>query len=83
MTHCAENFGFWTLMVEIPTYFDAVLEFKIEENGLLSALPYLTMAGLSFVFGWIADYAFKKNWLSVVASRKLFNTIGKTRCSEI
>ncbi|KAK6638164.1 hypothetical protein RUM44_008592 [Polyplax serrata] len=76
VTHCAENFGFWTLMAEIPTYFDAVLKFKIEDNGILSALPYLTMAGLSFVFGWMADFAFEKNWLTVVASRKIFNTLG-------
>ncbi|KAK6638161.1 hypothetical protein RUM44_008589 [Polyplax serrata] len=76
VTHCAENFGFWTLIAEIPTYFDAVLKFKIEDNGILSALPYLTMAGLSFVFGWMADFAFEKNWLTVVASRKIFNTLG-------
>lgn len=63
-------------MAEIPTYFDCVFEFKIENNGILSSLPYLSMAGLSFVFGWIADWAFKKKWLTIQTSRKFFNTIG-------
>lgn len=64
-------------MAEIPTYFDAVLEFQIQANGVLSSLPYGLMAILSVVFGWMADYTFEKKWFTVVASRKFFNTVGK------
>ncbi|KAK6638160.1 hypothetical protein RUM44_008588 [Polyplax serrata] len=72
----AQNFGFWTLLGEIPTYFDAVMGFNMQNNGLLSTLPYLTMAGLCFTFGRMADLFFEKNLMSVVTSRKLFNTLG-------
>lgn len=76
MTHCAQNWGFWILMTEMPTYMNDVLGFDIKDNGLLSALPYLTMAVLSFFFGWLSDLIVGKNLISLVWARKLFNTIG-------
>jgi hypothetical protein len=51
------------------------------QNGLLSALPYLVMWLLSFVFGWASDFMNKRHLISLGTSRKLFNSIGTFNCS--
>ncbi|XP_055676467.1 putative inorganic phosphate cotransporter [Lutzomyia longipalpis] len=76
VAHSAQNWGFWTLLTEIPTYMKNVLEMDIKKNALLSALPYLVMWLGSFVFSPISDYLINKGYLSVGNTRKLFNSIG-------
>ncbi|CAG9786477.1 unnamed protein product [Diatraea saccharalis] len=76
LVHCGENWGFWTLLTEIPSYMEVVLGVDIKSNGVLSALPYLLMFILSFVFAIILDYCLKKQWISLSASRKISNSIG-------
>lgn len=49
------------------------------QNGMMSALPYLAIYVLSFPFGYLADLSLKKKWLSITASRKLSNSIGKLK----
>lgn len=46
------------------------------QNALLSALPYLAMLIMCFVFSWIADKLIKKDIVPLKHSRKLFNSIG-------
>ncbi|CAB3261000.1 unnamed protein product [Arctia plantaginis] len=77
ITHCGHNWGFWTLMTEMPSYMKQILEVDIKANGAMSALPYLAMYLLGFPFGFISDYAIKKKWVSISASRKISNTIGE------
>lgn len=43
----------------------------------MSALPYITVYILSFPFGYFSDYFINKEILSVTATRKLSNSIGK------
>ncbi|XP_032517569.2 putative inorganic phosphate cotransporter [Danaus plexippus] len=76
IAHCGQNWGFWTLMTEIPSYMKQVLGVDIKANGVMSALPYLAMYLLSFPLGFLSDYILKKKWLSVTASRKLSNSLG-------
>ncbi|KAL4708199.1 hypothetical protein ACJJTC_005341 [Scirpophaga incertulas] len=73
--HCGQSLGFWTLLTELPSYMSNVLDVNIKHNGLLSALPYIAMYILSFVFSWLADFLVNKNVLSLVSSRKIFNTV--------
>ncbi|KAL0272549.1 UNVERIFIED_CONTAM: hypothetical protein PYX00_005477 [Menopon gallinae] len=75
IAHCAQNWGFWILLTGIPTYMSKVLGQNIQANGLLSSLPYLAMAILSYVFGWIQDFTIKKKMTSLATSRKIFNSI--------
>ncbi|XP_059045667.1 putative inorganic phosphate cotransporter [Achroia grisella] len=77
IVHCGQNWGFWTLMTEIPSYMNQVLGVNMKSNGLMSALPYLSMFLLSFPFGFISNYVISKNWLSVTATRKISNSIGR------
>ncbi|CAB3221235.1 unnamed protein product [Arctia plantaginis] len=74
--HCAQNWGYWTLMTETPSYMNQMLNVNIKANGIMSALPYLTVYILSFPFGYFADYIINKKILSVTATRKLSNSIG-------
>uniref|UniRef100_A0A182ST52 Major facilitator superfamily (MFS) profile domain-containing protein n=1 Tax=Anopheles maculatus TaxID=74869 RepID=A0A182ST52_9DIPT len=76
IAHSCHNWGFWTLLTEMPTYMKEVLEKDIKKNALLSSLPYLVMWILSFVFSPLSDFLINRQYLSRVASRKLFNTIG-------
>ncbi|XP_015524838.1 putative inorganic phosphate cotransporter isoform X1 [Neodiprion lecontei] len=76
VVHCAQTWGFWMLLTEIPTYLHAILDFNIKENGLISALPYLVMWILSFPTSYISDWTLKRGWVSTGKSRKICNTIG-------
>ncbi|XP_035905632.1 putative inorganic phosphate cotransporter isoform X3 [Anopheles stephensi] len=76
IAHSCHNWGFWTLLTEMPTYMKEVLEKDIKKNALLSSLPYFVMWILSFVFSPLSDFLINRQYLSRVASRKLFNTIG-------
>ncbi|KAL7031546.1 hypothetical protein ACKWTF_007046 [Chironomus riparius] len=76
IAHSAHNWGFWTLLTEIPSYMKSVLHFNIKQNALLSALPYFVMMIMSFILSPFADWLTNKRILKVEFSRKLFNTIG-------
>ncbi|XP_068633480.1 putative inorganic phosphate cotransporter [Battus philenor] len=76
IVHCGQNWGFWTLMTEIPSYMSQVLGVDIKANGVMSALPYLAMYLFSFPLGFLSDYILKKNWMSITACRKLSNSLG-------
>nr|XP_023022715.1 putative inorganic phosphate cotransporter isoform X1 [Leptinotarsa decemlineata] len=76
LTQSGHNWGFWTLLTEIPAYMSNVMDFNIKSNSVLSALPYFVLWVLSFVFSSIADWLINKNILTIGVSRKVFNTIG-------
>ncbi|XP_049775994.1 putative inorganic phosphate cotransporter isoform X2 [Schistocerca cancellata] len=70
-----QNWGFFTLLTETPTYLSNVLGFDIESNGLLSALPYVANIVLSLASSWIVNSVEKKQILSRGALRKVVNSI--------
>lgn len=76
IVHCGQNWGFWLLLTEIPNYMKYVLGMDIKKNAILSALPYLAMCLLSYLFIFISDYINKRKYLSLSMSRKIFNSIG-------
>ncbi|XP_053609698.1 putative inorganic phosphate cotransporter [Plodia interpunctella] len=75
LAHCGQSLGFWTLLTEMPSYMAYVLNVNIKNNGLLSALPYVAMYILSFVFGWLSDFLVNRNIIRAVTARRIFNTI--------
>ncbi|XP_047486637.1 putative inorganic phosphate cotransporter [Penaeus chinensis] len=50
IVHVGHNWGGYTLITQLPTYLKNIYHFDIESNGLLSALPYLTMWVFSMVY---------------------------------
>lgn len=77
IVHSAHNWGFWTLLTEMPLYMKGVLQFDIKKNALLSSLPYLAMLLLSYFFSFLSGILERKNCVPLKWSRKLFNTIGE------
>ncbi|CAG5042955.1 unnamed protein product [Parnassius apollo] len=75
LAHSGQSLGFWTLLTEIPSYMNKVLGVNIKSNGLLSALPYVAMYILSFIFSWSSDFLVNRNITSLPTARKIFNTI--------
>lgn len=76
VSHCGQNYGFWTLMTEIPSYISGIMKYNIESNSYLSALPYFTLWILSFLFSAVADYLINNKVISIGATRKILNSIG-------
>ncbi|XP_005176567.2 putative inorganic phosphate cotransporter [Musca domestica] len=75
--NCAHNWGFWTLLTQLPSYMKYILNMNIQSNALFSALPYLIMLLLTFLFGYLADLLHKRQLATTNVSRKLFNTLGQ------
>lgn len=76
LAHCAQNWGFWILLTEIPSYLKYTMGFDIQSNALLSALPYLVMYVVTIIMSFLSDWLLNRNLLSVGQCRKLFNSIG-------
>ncbi|XP_046681162.1 putative inorganic phosphate cotransporter isoform X1 [Homalodisca vitripennis] len=77
ISHMGQNYGYETLMTELPTFMKQVLHFNIKENGTMSALPYLAMWILSIVISFFADHMIQNGRLSHTVVRKIANGIGQ------
>ncbi|CAG9767278.1 unnamed protein product [Ceutorhynchus assimilis] len=71
-----QNWGYATLLTEIPNYLSKVAHQDISNNSLLSAAPYLALFILGLLFGPLADGLVTRKILSPANTRKLMNTIG-------
>ncbi|KAJ1524730.1 hypothetical protein ONE63_009613 [Megalurothrips usitatus] len=76
VAHMGQNYGYETLLTELPTYMKQVLRFSIKDNGTLSALPYLAMWIFSIVVSVVADWMTWTKGVSMTRTRKLLNSIG-------
>ncbi|XP_046394203.1 sialin-like isoform X2 [Ischnura elegans] len=68
------DWGFYTLLNDLPKYMGDVLHFNISMNGYLSALPYLAMWAVSILSSWLADCLLTKGYLSTTNVRRIFST---------
>ena len=75
VVHVAQNYGFYTLLTELPTYMHNVLHFNMKSNAMLSALPYLAMLLVSLFATRLADYAITSGFDRTLV-RKFFNSVG-------
>ncbi|XP_033335730.1 putative inorganic phosphate cotransporter isoform X1 [Megalopta genalis] len=75
MAQIGHDWGFFTLINDLPKYMSNVLKYSIKSNGLLSALPYLTMWVCSIITSWLADWMITSGAMSRTNVRKLGTTI--------
>ncbi|GBP02848.1 Putative inorganic phosphate cotransporter [Eumeta japonica] len=75
--HMGHNYGYETLMTELPTYMKQVLRFSLKSNGLLSSLPYLAMWIFSMSISVVADWMISSNRFNHTSTRKVMNSIGQ------
>eukprot|EP00092_Neocalanus_flemingeri_P030040 GFUD01032614.1.p1 GENE.GFUD01032614.1~~GFUD01032614.1.p1 ORF type:complete len:475 (-),score=61.04 GFUD01032614.1:7-1431(-) len=74
-THVTQNFGYYVLLTELPTYMKNILHFDMHSNAILSGVPYLCMWLFSIVGSITVDHIIGKNYLSTTVARKVANTI--------
>lgn len=75
--HFGQNFGYFMLLTELPTYLKEALHFDIKANGLISSLPYLVQAFTSWISSYISDRIVKTDKYPLSWVRKGFNSIGR------
>ncbi|XP_046405692.1 putative inorganic phosphate cotransporter isoform X2 [Ischnura elegans] len=71
VAHTLGNFGWYMLLIELPTYMNQVLKFKIQENSGLSALPFLCMWIFSIIASNRLDWASSNKYITVTMARKM------------
>ncbi|KAL7303619.1 hypothetical protein TKK_0003766 [Trichogramma kaykai] len=70
------NWGFYTLLTELPNYMKSILDYDLTETGFVSAYPYLGMWLMGFPISVFADWAIVRGGLSTATTRKICNTVG-------
>lgn len=72
------DWGYFTMVTDLPKYMTDVLKFKIKSAGFLSALPYAFMWVAAFFFGLLCDFCVKRGYHSILNARKIYTTIAAT-----
>lgn len=72
-THFCFNWGYYTLLTELPRYMELVLGFEIQVGGYLSAIPFLLQMIFVIFTAWFADYLMIRQILTTTQVRKYFN----------
>jgi len=73
--HMAQNWGFYTLLTELPTYMKNILHFDIKENALVTAFPYVLMWLVSVGWANVADSLIEYSIFSITTTRKISNSL--------
>lgn len=76
VAHFCNNWGFYTFLTCLPSYFKEVLNFSISQNGILSAIPFVLMYIIGIGGGQLADWLRENNILTTGEVRKVFATGG-------
>ncbi|XP_043111450.1 sialin [Puntigrus tetrazona] len=76
VAHFSYNWTFYTLLTLLPTYMNDILGFSIQQNGMLSALPYLGCWLLALLGGQLADLLRERYLIRTVIVRKAFTIVG-------
>ncbi|XP_075973406.1 putative inorganic phosphate cotransporter [Anticarsia gemmatalis] len=72
------DWGYFTMVTDLPKYMTDVLKFNIKATGILSALPYVAMWIASFFFGLLCDFCVKRGYHNIKNARKIYTTIAAT-----
>lgn len=72
-THFCFNWGYYTLLTELPRYMASVLGFEIDVGGYFSAIPFFLQMVFVFFTGWFADFLMIRKILTTTQVRKYFN----------
>mgnify|MGYP005985858657 FL=1 len=70
------DWGWYTMVTDLPKYMNGVLRFNVKQNGVLSAAPYFMMYLAAVGSGYLADWIIHKKYLSVRLTRQIFGGIG-------
>ena len=75
VAHFCHNWGLFIILTWMPTYYNQVLGMDLAKSGLMSVLPWLTMAITANVGGWFADMLIQRG-VSIGRVRKIMQSLG-------
>ena len=70
VAHFCYNWGYYTLLAWLPSYFELSLGLNVQKSSLLTLIPYLAMTAMTPPVGPVADGLVAGGW-SVTSVRKL------------
>ncbi|CAH0564297.1 unnamed protein product [Brassicogethes aeneus] len=75
LAQIGHDWGFFTMVTDLPKYMKDVLHFNVKENGVWSSVPYIFMWIVSMSSGWLCDFLIAKGCMGLTFARKFFTTI--------
>ncbi|KAF8787046.1 Vesicular glutamate transporter 3 like protein [Argiope bruennichi] len=77
VTATCQDWSFFIIMNDLPTFFSTILHFSIEENGFFSALPHLTHTIVGLAVSALADFLIRRKIASTTVVRKVWNSVSE------
>ncbi|XP_017886979.1 putative inorganic phosphate cotransporter [Ceratina calcarata] len=71
IAHFCSNFGWYMLLIELPTFMNQILKFDMSSNAGLSSMPFLCMWFFTMVLSKILAVMQDKELITVTVSRKI------------
>ncbi|KAF8787043.1 Sialin like protein [Argiope bruennichi] len=75
VTITCQNWSFYTMMTDLPTYFSTILHFPIAENGFFSSFPNVLQTVVGFIVSLVADSFIRRGIFSMNFVRKFCNSV--------
>ncbi|XP_073846629.1 putative inorganic phosphate cotransporter [Musca autumnalis] len=75
VARCSEAWSFTAVQSALPEYLNGVFGMDMKDNTLYSALPYIVLWIMSYVYLILADLLINYKILTLTALRKTFNSI--------
>ncbi|CAK9823012.1 Putative inorganic phosphate cotransporter [Anthophora retusa] len=71
IAHFCSNFGWYMLLIELPTFMSQILKFDISSNAGVSSMPFLCMWIFTMILSKILAIMQDKKLITVTVSRKI------------
>ncbi|KAJ0174786.1 hypothetical protein K1T71_009894 [Dendrolimus kikuchii] len=71
VSHICSNWGWYMLLIELPSYMNQVLKFDMTENAVTTALPFLSLWIFSIALSRILDWLRSKSIITTTIARKI------------
>jgi ACS family sodium-dependent inorganic phosphate cotransporter len=68
--HFSYNYGYYTLLAWLPSYFEMALGLNVQKSSFLTLIPYIAMTCMTPFVGPVADDLVQRGW-TVTTVRKL------------
>jgi ACS family sodium-dependent inorganic phosphate cotransporter len=75
MAHLCNNFGFYILLLWLPSYLDHIFHVPLKDLGVMAVAPYLAAFVVANFSGWLAD-RLQRHGMRMTLVRKTLQTIG-------
>ncbi|KAG8181636.1 hypothetical protein JTE90_015279 [Oedothorax gibbosus] len=75
VTQTCQDWSYYTIMTDLPTYFATMLHFRIETNGFLSSIPHFLQTIVGLVVSSVTDLIVRRGLASPQFVRKFCNSV--------